>query len=294
MKAALPKIVRRINALRTQVAAWRASGETVALVPTMGALHDGHLALVEEVQKRAGRVVVSIFVNPAQFGPNEDLARYPRDERGDTAKLARLGTDLVYAPSPAEIYPTGFASKVLVNGPAKAGLEDKYRPDHFAGVATVVAKLLIQCQPDIAIFGEKDYQQLMVIRRMAIDLDLPVRIVGGATRREKDGLAMSSRNIYLAASERATAPLLNAALHEAGGRIAEGGDPAKAAAAARRALTRAGFRVDYVAARNADTLAALTAPREEPIRLLAAAWLGRTRLIDNIAVKKASRKKAGA
>ena len=283
MKAALPKIVRRINALRTQVAAWRASGETVALVPTMGALHDGHLALVEEVQKRAGRVVVSIFVNPAQFGPNEDLARYPRDERGDTAKLARLGTDLVYAPSPAEIYPTGFASKVLVNGPAKAGLEDKYRPDHFAGVATVVAKLLIQCQPDIAIFGEKDYQQLMVIRRMTRQLALPIEIVAGETSRAEDGLALSSRNGYLDAAQRAEAVALARELQGVVAELRRGRrDWAALEAAAMDALAGRGWKVDYVAIRRQ---ADLGAPADgEALVVLGAARIGSTRLIDNVEV----------
>jgi pantoate--beta-alanine ligase len=291
MSPKLPRITRRKKALREQVAAWRAAGEKVALVPTMGALHDGHLALVTAAKKRADRVIVSIFVNPTQFAPNEDFSRYPRDERGDARKLASVGTDLIYLPSPAEIYPNGFATRVTVEGPAKAGLEDAHRSHHFGGVATVVAKLLVQCGPDIAVFGEKDYQQLMVVRRMATDLDLPVTIAGAPTIREKDGLALSSRNAYLAASERATAPRLYAEIKAAAGKISEGGDPAKACAAASRALKRAGFRVDYIAARNAESLAPLKDAAKEPARILAAAWLGRTRLIDNVAVTKARGKK---
>lgn len=291
MSPRLPRITRRTKALREQVAAWRDAGERIALVPTMGALHEGHLALVKAARKRADRVVVSIFVNPTQFAPNEDFSRYPRDERGDARKLAGVGTDLVYLPSPAEIYPNGFATRVTVEGPARAGLEDAHRPHHFGGVATVVAKLLVQCGPDIAVFGEKDYQQLMVVRRMAADLDLPVTIAGAPTIREKDGLALSSRNAYLAASERATAPRLHAEIKAAAGKIAEGGDPAKACAAAARALKHAGFRVDYIAARNAESLAPLKDGTQERGRILAAAWLGRTRLIDNVAVKKARGRK---
>jgi len=279
-----PSVVRRLGALQSKVAAWRATGERIALVPTMGALHEGHLALVQLATRRAARTLVSIFVNPTQFAPNEDYARYPRDQRGDLAKLAPLGVDLVFVPSAALMYPEGFATSVHVAGPAEAGLEDKYRPHFLGGVATVVCKLLTQCRPDIAVFGEKDYQQLLVVRRMARDLDLGVQIVGAKTVREADGLALSSRNAYLDAGERAIAPGLNAALRDAARRIAAGGDVESIMAAARAGLTRMGFRVDYVEARNAETLAPISEPRREPIRLLAAAWLGRTRLIDNIPV----------
>ncbi|MDP2620218.1 MAG: pantoate--beta-alanine ligase [Hyphomicrobiales bacterium] len=279
-----PSVVRRLGALQSKVAAWRTTGERIALVPTMGALHEGHLALVRLATRRAARTLVSIFVNPTQFAPNEDYARYPRDQRGDLAKLAPLGVDLVFVPSAALMYPEGFATSVHVAGPAEAGLEDKYRPHFLGGVATVVCKLLTQCRPDIAVFGEKDYQQLLVVRRMARDLDLGVQIVGAKTVREADGLALSSRNAYLDAGERAIAPGLNAALRDAARRIAAGGDVESIMAAARAGLTRMGFRVDYVEARNAETLAPISEPRREPIRLLAAAWLGRTRLIDNIPV----------
>ncbi|HSM18765.1 MAG TPA: pantoate--beta-alanine ligase, partial [Hyphomicrobiales bacterium] len=256
----------------------------VALVPTMGALHEGHLELVRLAVRAAPRTLVSIFVNPTQFAPNEDYARYPRDQRGDLAKLAPLGVDLVYMPSTALMYPEGFATSVHVAGPAEVGLEDKYRPHFFGGVVTVVCKLLTHCRPDIALFGHKDYQQLLVVRRMVRDLDLGVEIVGAETVREGDGLALSSRNAYLDADERRIAPGLNAALRDAAKRIAEDGDVDKIMAAARAGLTRMGFRVDYVEARNAETLEPVSDPHREPVRLLAAAWLGTTRLIDNIAV----------
>jgi pantoate--beta-alanine ligase len=279
-----PKVVREPAPMRAEVAAWRAGGERIALVATMGALHEGHLELVRLAARSAARTLVSIFVNPTQFAPNEDYSRYPRDQRGDLAKLAPLGVDLVFMPSTALMYPEGFATSVHVAGPAEAGLEDKYRPHFFGGVATVVCKLLTQCRPDIAIFGEKDYQQLLVVRRMARDLDLGVEIVGAETVREADGLALSSRNAYLDDDERRIAPALNAALRNAAKRIAEDGDVEKIMAAARAGLTRMGFRVDYAEARNAETLRPVVDPKREPIRLLAAAWLGTTRLIDNIAV----------
>ncbi len=278
-----PAIVRTVADLRAQVNAWRLAGERVAMVPTMGALHPGHLSLVEEGFRRASRVVVSIFVNPTQFAPHEDFQTYPRTEVTDVEKLSTLGTDLVFAPNALEMYPLGAVTRIEIAGPA-LGLETDFRPHFFGGVATVVAKLLVACGPDIAIFGEKDYQQLAVVRQMVRDLMLPVEIVGGATVREADGLAMSSRNAYLSPEERAVAPLLHAEMQKVAATVRAGGDGAAALAAARAALLAAGFRqVDYLEIRNAVTLAA---PSEvgEPLRLLAALWLGRTRLIDNIAV----------
>jgi pantoate--beta-alanine ligase len=252
-------------------------------VPTMGALHEGHLALVRHGLRHASRVVVTIFVNPKQFSATEDLSRYPRDEAGDVTKLESAGAHLVFAPAPEEVYPEGFATEVVVRGPAAAGLEDRFRPHFFNGVATVVAKLFIAAGADYAMFGEKDYQQLLVVTQMARDLGLPIQVIGVETTREADGLAMSSRNAYLTAQERAQAVAIIAALTAARDAIRAGTPPAEAASAAKRSLEAAGFRVDYVAARNARTLAEPSAPTE-PLRLLAAAWLGKTRLIDNIAV----------
>ena len=280
---ARPAVVRSIAELRSRVAGWHAKGERVAMVPTMGALHDGHLSLVEDGFRRADHVVVSIFVNPTQFAPHEDFQTYPRTEGADLDKLAQLGTDLVFAPSAIEMYPLGNATRLEMAGPA-LGLESDFRPHFFGGVATVVAKLLIACGPDFAIFGEKDYQQLAVVRQMVSDLSLPVSIIGGATVREADGLAMSSRNAYLSAEERAIAPCLYAEMNRVAEVVRAGGDAEAAVAAAREAILAAGFRqFDYLALRNAVTLAAPSEPGE-PLRLLAAAWLGRTRLIDNIAV----------
>ena len=274
-------IARTVTDLRRLVGAWRRAGDTVALVPTMGALHAGHLALVEEAHRRAGRVIVSIFVNPTQFAPTEDFAAYPRDESADLAQLAGPGVDAVFAPSTAEMYPAGFATAVEVKGPAE-GLETDFRPHFFRGVATVVSKLLIASLPDVAVFGEKDYQQLLVVRRMAADLGLPVEIAGLPTIREADGLALSSRNAYLSAEERKTAPLLHRTLQAAATAIHGGAAPEVALDRAGSALGAAGFVVDYVALRNAATLAPVVDPAAEPLRLLAAARLGRTRLIDNI------------
>ncbi|CAN5124745.1 pantoate--beta-alanine ligase [soil metagenome] len=279
-----PPVDRTIASLRARVAAWRKAGETIAMVPTMGALHEGHLALVRNGRGRAARAVVSIFVNPTQFAANEDFGAYPRAEAADLAKLARVGTDAVFAPSVAEMYPAGFATAISVGGPS-AGLETDFRPHFVGGVATVVARLLLACLPDIAIFGEKDYQQLLVIRRMVADLGIPVAIVGHPTLRETDGLAMSSRNAYLSAAERAVAPRLNAALRDAGAAIRASGDAAGALTRARADLAAAGFAVDYVELRNAETLAPVADVRIEPLRLIAAARLGKTRLIDNIAVE---------
>jgi len=279
----IPIIHRGIAAMQCQSAAWRGEGRKVALVPTMGALHEGHLDLVRAARAEAGRVVVSIFVNPTQFAPTEDFAAYPRDEASDLAKLAALGVDAVFAPTVADMYPEGYATRITVDGPAR-GLESDSRPHFFGGVATVVAKLFIACAPDVALFGEKDYQQLLVVRRMTADLGLPVSVVGFPTVRAADGLALSSRNAYLSPEEREAAPLLHATLEAAAAAIRVGSSPADALAAAERGLARAGFSVDYVALRNADTLEEVAEPRREPLRLLAAARLGRTRLIDNIAV----------
>jgi pantoate--beta-alanine ligase len=276
-------IVRTVEELRAVVARWRTEGHRVAVVPTMGALHEGHLALVRHGLRHASRVVVTIFVNPKQFSATEDLSRYPRDEAGDVTKLEAAGAHLVFAPAPEEVYPEGFATEVVVRGPAAAGLEDRFRPHFFNGVATVVAKLFIAAGADYAMFGEKDYQQLLVVTQMTRDLGLPIQVIGVETTREADGLAMSSRNAYLTAQERTQAVAIIAALTAARDAIRAGTPPAEAATAAKRSLEAAGFRVDYVAARNARTLAEPSAPTE-PLRLLAAAWLGKTRLIDNIAV----------
>ncbi|HEY7384561.1 MAG TPA: pantoate--beta-alanine ligase [Beijerinckiaceae bacterium] len=276
-------VARTAKALRRAVAGWRDAGERVALVPTMGALHDGHLALVRLAKRRAGRVVVSIFVNPTQFGPGEDLSKYPRTFADDRGRLEGLA-DLIFAPAVEEIYPDGAATTVSVAGPAAVGLEDRFRPTHFAGVATVVAKLLIQAMPDIALFGEKDYQQLKVVTRMAADLHLPVRIVPGPTVREPDGLALSSRNRYLSAEERAQAPLLHRTLQACAGAIRAGTPLEQALAQAHRSVTAAGFDLDYLEVRDADTLEPVAAAGGAPLRILVAARLGTTRLIDNITV----------
>jgi pantoate--beta-alanine ligase len=283
IEAVKPGLIRDLDELRAQVADWHAEGDKVAVVPTMGALHEGHLKLVREGRKRAARTVVTIFINPKQFAAHEDLDRYPRDEDGDLAKLGQVGADLVYAPSPEDVYAPGFATAIHMEGPARVGLEDKFRPHFFDGVATVVAKLFCRTGADFAMFGEKDYQQLLVVRRMAKDLDIPIEVVGVPTVREGDGLAMSSRNLYLGRAERQQAAALPRALLQAAEKIRAGAEPSRATGAARRSLTTLGFRVDYVTARNAETLAFPEAPGE-PLRILAAAWLGKTRLIDNVGV----------
>ena len=279
----IPKIIRNVTSLGRETARWKAEGLSYAIVPTMGALHEGHLDLVREGFKVADRVVVSIFVNPKQFGAKEDLSRYPRDEEGDVEKLGIEGVPLIYAPTPDSIYPLDFSTTIHIEGPAKVGLEDKYRPHFFDGVATVVSKLFIQSGANFAMFGEKDYQQLMVVTRVAKDLDIPIEVVGITTRREEDGLAMSSRNRYLSKIERAQATAIHKNLQQAAEKIRSGINQQTATRAASRSLTTLGFKVDYVTARNAETLAV---PRsaDEPLRLIAAAWLGKTRLIDNIAV----------
>ncbi len=282
-----------VAALRGAVEPWRAAGETMALVPTMGALHRGHLALVEEGLRRCNRVVVSIFVNPAQFGPGEDLASYPRDEADDMAALAALGVDLVFAPPVDEMYPDGFATTVTV-ARVSEGLCGDVRPAHFPGVATVVAKLLNQCRPDVAVFGEKDYQQLVVIRRLVRDLDIPVEIVGVPTVREADGLALSSRNASLSPRERGMAGQLNALLGAIAGRIAGGEPPARAVAWGRERLAAEGFEsIDYVELRDAATRAPVDV-LGRPARLLAAVRLGAARLIDNVPVPPAASRGGGA
>ena len=274
------RVVRTIADLRQEMGAWRAESLKTAVVPTMGALHDGHLSLVRAGQEHADRIVATIFVNPTQFGANEDLSRYPRSEADDVEKLAEAGVHLVFAPEPGEMYPPGHATTVTLAGPAKAGLEDKFRPHFFDGVTTVVAKLFIETAADFAMFGEKDYQQLICVTRMARDLDIPVTIIGVPTRREESGLAMSSRNAYLTKSQRNRAAAIHKSITAAADKIRAGGAPTRATAAARRSLTTLGFKVDYVAARNAETLA-LPRSKDEPLRILAAAWLGKTRLIDN-------------
>ncbi|MGE0235103.1 pantoate--beta-alanine ligase [Methylocystis sp.] len=278
-------VVGAIDDLRRYVSTRRAAGERIGLVPTMGALHAGHLSLVEAARRVADRVVVTIFVNPAQFGLNEDFSRYPRTLAADLEKLSRVAADLVFAPPVEEIYPAGFSTKVVMEGPALADLEDRFRPTHFSGVATVVTKLLNQAQADVAVFGEKDYQQLLVIKRLARDLDIATEILGAPTLREADGLAMSSRNVYLAGEERARARELHGALSEAARRILNGEDIDAATRDRCARLAEVGFDVDYLEARHAETLAPVSALDEGPIRLLAAAKLGATRLIDNIAVQ---------
>ena len=273
---------RTVTDLRDRLAPWRKAGERIALVPTMGALHQGHLSLVTLAKSKADRVVASIFVNPLQFGPREDFHRYPRDEAGDLAKLEGAGADLVFAPDKAEMYPQGFSARVSL-GDLTEDLCGAARPNHFDGVATVVTKLLLQCAPDLAVFGEKDYQQLLVIKRLVSDLDIPVEIIGGPIVREEDGLALSSRNAYLSPAERATAPLLYQTVSAVAADLSKGRGADDAAHAGRFKLEAAGFRVDYVAVRDPETLKPLSGPVKQA-RVLAAVHLGRTRLIDNVAV----------
>ena len=278
-----PLTIRTMNALERTIGGYRDAGETLALVPTMGALHAGHLALVRRARRRADRVAVSIFVNPTQFAPTEDFASYPRSFDVDIAALRREEVDLVWAPPREVMYPEGFATSVHVKGPATVDLEDRFRPHFFGGVATVVAKLFAQCRPDFAVFGEKDYQQLKTVIRMAADLDLKVRIVGVPTVRENDGLALSSRNAYLSESERAAAPALYRTLKESAARIAAREPIARVMSEGWLAIEAAGFAVDYFEARHAETLQRVETVEDGPLRLLVAARLGKTRLIDNIA-----------
>jgi pantoate--beta-alanine ligase len=280
---ALPT-VRTIPALRERIAAWREADESVALVPTMGALHAGHLSLVALARSRCRRIVVSLFVNPTQFAANEDLSAYPRDESGDAAKLAREGVELLFAPSVGEMYPQGFATQVTVSALTRH-LCGPHRPGHFEGVATVVTKLLLQALPDVAVFGEKDWQQLQVIRRLALDLNIPVEILGAPTVREPDGLAMSSRNAYLTQEERRIAASLNRVLGDLAHALAAG-EPCRAAEekALRRLLEQGFTSVDYVTVADAETLQPIDRLGARPARAFAAARLGRTRLIDNLPI----------
>jgi pantoate--beta-alanine ligase len=279
-----PRVVSHVPALRRAIGNLRRGGATVALVPTMGALHEGHMSLVRLAHRRARRVVVSIFVNPTQFGPHEDFANYPRNLSRDLAALAEAGVDLVWAPGAKVMYPDGFATRIAPDGPAKAGLEDAFRPHFFGGVATVVAKLLTQCAPDVAIFGEKDYQQLKVIHRLAADLDLPVKIVGAPIVREASGLAMSSRNGYLTDAQRGVAATLHRVLKDCARRIADKEQIARVLDEGSAEIERVGFTLDYLEARHADSLAKVETIKDGPIRLLVAARLGATRLIDNVPV----------
>jgi len=279
-----PTVARTVPSLRRALAPFRDTGERIALVPTMGALHRGHLALVREARRRARRVVVSIFVNPTQFAPHEDFGSYPRGFAADLKALQTAKADLVWAPSAEVMYPAGFATRIEPQGAAKAGLEDKFRPHFFGGVATVVAKLFTQTAPDFALFGEKDYQQLRVVTQMAKDLDLAVKVIGVPTVREQDGLALSSRNAYLSAAERSAAPLLYRVLKASAVRIKQGEPIEMVLEEARAEIGRAGFALDYLEARHALTLAPIVSRKDGPIRLLVAAKIGKTRLIDNIAV----------
>ena len=278
-------IARTAAALRQTVSDWRRQGFTVGFVPTMGALHDGHLTLVREAGQRADRVVASVFVNPTQFAAHEDLGAYPRQEARDAELLAGAGCALMYAPGVEEMYPADATTTVSVGAPAE-GLEGVFRPQMFGGVALVVAKLLNQVQPHVALFGEKDFQQLIVIRRMVRDLDIPVEIVGLPTIRDGHGLALSSRNAYLAPDELEVARRLNGVLAQAGASASGGASLPGVEAEAREALLRAGFsHVDYVAVRRADDLGEFEGGTVDgPARVLAAAWIGKTRLIDNMAV----------
>lgn len=278
-----PLVVRTVKALDRTIGTYRNGRETLALVPTMGALHAGHFALVRRARRRADRVAVSIFVNPTQFTPTEDFASYPRSFEADVAALRREQVDLVWAPPHEVMYPQGFATSVNVKGPATVDLEDRFRPHFFGGVATVVAKLFAQCRPDFAVFGEKDYQQLRTVTRMAADLDLKVRVIGVPTVRETDGLALSSRNVYLSPGERAAAPILYRTLKESAARITAREPIAQVMSEGWLAIEAAGFAVDYFEARHAETLQRVETVEDGPLRLLVAARLGKTRLIDNMA-----------
>lgn len=279
------QICRDLLSLRAATAALRAGGRRLALVPTMGALHDGHIALVAAGRRAADAVATSIFVNPLQFNANEDLSRYPRDEEGDLAKLRAAGCDLVWMPPVEAMYPPGSATVIEVAGPS-AGWEGDARPGHFRGVATVCCKLFLQSEAQVAVFGEKDWQQLQVVTRMAADLDIPIRILPVETVREADGLAMSSRNRFLTAEDRATAPALLRAMREAAAAIAAGAAVPAALDAAQAVLRAQGFAPDYLALVEAETLKPLAARRADgPMRLVAAARLGTVRLLDNIAVE---------
>jgi pantoate--beta-alanine ligase len=282
-----PLIVRTVPALRRAVDSFRGKKQaTIALVPTMGALHDGHVSLVRLAKRRADKVIVSIFVNPAQFAPSEDFSSYPRTWKSDVAKLAAEKVDAIWNPDVKTMYPDGFATRIVPEGPATVGLEDRFRPHFFGGVATVVGKLFTQVRPDVAIFGEKDFQQLRVVTRMAGDLNVGVKVIGSRTVRERDGLAMSSRNVYLSSEERRVASELYRALKESARRLQDGGDIAAAMAGGAEMITAAGFALDYFEVRHAETLESVASAKDGPLRILVAARLGKTRLIDNIKVKR--------
>jgi len=277
-------IARTVPVLRRAVDAFRARKATIALVPTMGALHDGHVSLVRLAKRRAKKVVVSIFVNPTQFAPTEDFGSYPRTWKSDLEKLTAEAVDLIWNPDVKTMYPEGFATRIAPEGPATAGLEDRFRPHFFGGVATVVGKLFTQCRPDVAIFGEKDFQQLRVVARMAVDLDLGVKVIGSRTVRERDGLAMSSRNVYLSAEQRRVAPVLYRAMKESAAQLKAGDEIAAVMSKGADIIKAAGFALDYFEIRNAKTLAPVASASDGPLRILVAAKIGKTRLIDNIAV----------
>jgi len=277
-------VVRTVPALRRAVDGLRARKATIALVPTMGALHDGHVSLVRLAKRRAQKVVVSIFVNPTQFAPTEDFSSYPRTWKADVAKLAAEKVDLIWNPDLKAMYPKGFATRIVPEGPATAGLEDRFRPHFFGGVATVVGKLFTQVRPDFAIFGEKDFQQLRVVTQMARDLDLGIKVIGSRTVRERDGLAMSSRNVYLSPEERPQATTLYRAMRESAKRLKAGEDVEAAMANGAELITGAGFALDYFEARHAETLAPIQSMKDGPVRILVAAKIGTTRLIDNIGI----------
>ena len=279
-----PMIARTVPVLRRAVDAFRARKATIALVPTMGALHDGHVSLVRLAKRRAKKVVVSIFVNPTQFAPTEDFGSYPRTWKSDLEKLTAEAVDLIWNPDVKTMYPEGFATRIAPEGPATAGLEDRFRPHFFGGVATVVGKLFTQCRPDVAIFGEKDFQQLRVVARMAMDLDLGVKVIGSRTVRERDGLAMSSRNVYLSAEQRRVAPVLYRAMKESAAQLKAGDEIAAVMSKGADIIKAAGFALDYFEIRTADTLAPVASASDGPLRILVAAKIGKTRLIDNIAV----------
>jgi len=277
-------IARTVPVLRRAIDDFRKRTATVALVPTMGALHDGHVALVRLAKRRATRVVVSIFVNPTQFAPTEDFASYPRTWKADLATLAAEKIDVIWHPDVKTMYPDSFATQIVPQGAAVAGLEDRFRPHFFDGVATVVGKLFTQVRPDIAIFGEKDFQQLRVVTQMARDLDLGVRVIGSKTVRERDGLAMSSRNVNLSEQERRVAPTLFHAMKETAARLRAREDSSAALSGGAEMIRQAGFAPDYFELRHAKTLAPVSSRADGPLRLLVAARLGTTRLIDNMAV----------
>jgi pantoate--beta-alanine ligase len=277
-------IARTVPVLRRAVDGFRARKATVALVPTMGALHDGHVSLVRLAKRRAKRVIVSIFVNPTQFAPTEDFSSYPRTWKEDIAKLAAESVDVVWHPDVKVMYPDGFATRIVPEGPATVGLEDRFRPHFFGGVATVVGKLFTQCRPDFAMFGEKDFQQLRVVSQMARDLDLGVRVIGSKTVRERDGLAMSSRNVYLSEDERRVAPELYRAMKETAALLRADVELPAALSAGTEIIQRAGFALDYFEVRHAETLKPVASVEDGPLRILVAAKIGTTRLIDNMAV----------